>query len=139
MLFGIFTVLSLIPVYNSVVKISPYSKQEEILIDWSEEEGKLDIQSIFYKNGKCRLETFAVVGISDGVPGYIDYIDNDGLPENYNREEGWHLVNITVDISEKVYDTVEVRTRHTCNGDPTLLNNVYLEVHNGQQHKKEEG
>ena len=46
------------------------------------------------------------------------HTDNDGIPENFNREEGWHLVNISVDISADVYDSVELRTRHTCGGDP---------------------
>lgn len=138
MLFGILSILTLKPAYYSFVEERPYNKQEELLVDWQENKGTLDIQSVFFKNGACKLSTFAVVGISNGVPKYIDYKDNDGVPENFDREEGWHLVNITIDISEELYDTVELRTRHTCNGNPTPLNNVYLEVPYGQQIRKEE-
>ena len=137
MLFGAVLLLILQPIFREFIEVKPYTHQEELLVDWDEGFGTLDIQSTFYKNGECNLKTFAVVGVANGVARYLTYTDNDGIPENFNREEGWHLVNISVDISADVYDSVELRTRHTCGGDPTLLNNVYLEVLNGQQIKED--
>ena len=137
-LFAAVLLLLFKPLVLELFETKPYTDREELLVDWDESRGTLDIQSIFFKNGDCKLSTFAVVGISNGVARYIDYKDNDGVPENFDREEGWQLVNITVDISEMVYDTVELRTRHTCNGDPTFLNNIYLGVPYGQQIRKED-
>ena len=55
------------------MRLSHTRTKEELLVDWDEGFGTLDIQSTFYKNGECNLKTFAVVGVANGVARYLTY------------------------------------------------------------------
>lgn len=61
-----------------------------------------------------RLEAF---GINTGVPLYLDWVAEDGSPaRDYDRSLGFQRLVILVKDGGKDYETIELRTRHDCDG-----------------------
>lgn len=100
------------PYVEDMLQIEPYYGPKITEETWGNQ--TLVLRGSFIKNGSCELKTFAVVGISDGVPRYLSFNDLDGLPRNFDREAGKQGLNISVDVSDNTYDEVQMRTRHTC-------------------------
>lgn len=100
------------PYIEDMLRIEPYYEVKITEESWNR--GSLVIRGSFIKNGFCKLETFAVVGTSDGIPRYLNFKDLDDLPKDFDREAGEQGLNISVDISDNTYDQVQIRTRHVC-------------------------
>ena len=90
----------------------PYSNVQIIDDHWYGD--RLEILATFTKNDGCILKSFITVGYSSDIPNYVEFTDNDSIPPLFDREPGDQALNITVDLSDKFYDVVEVRTRHEC-------------------------
>jgi hypothetical protein len=100
-------------VINQLLETEPYSKVSPHKIKWTSE-GTLELQYSFIKNGDCELVRFSVVGV-DGLPDYLDYIDNDGLGSNFDRDAGTQGLDITIDTQG--FTDIELRTTHQCGED----------------------
>eukprot|EP00918_Siedleckia_nematoides_P052355 GHVU01114436.1.p2 GENE.GHVU01114436.1~~GHVU01114436.1.p2 ORF type:complete len:131 (-),score=16.65 GHVU01114436.1:346-738(-) len=98
------------PAIDRFLEPSPYENVHVHQSDWAE--GSLTIGATFDKTD-CELKTFAVVGFDREIPEYLEYTDLDEVPE-FDREKGSHSLHIVVDLEDKFFDAVEIRTRHEC-------------------------
>ena len=114
--------LSLGPVVNHILEPEPYSKVSPHKIKWASE-GTLELQYSFVKNGDCKLVRFSVVGV-DRLPDYLDYVDNDGLGGDFDRDAGTQGLDITVETQG--FTDIELRTVHQCGED--RVNRVFAKI-----------
>lgn len=71
----------------------------------------------------CEFVYLQTVGFTLGIPERLPWVDING--DAGNREPGTHVIELQIALTnDVVYDYVEIRTRHTCDGetvDRTLL------------------
>lgn len=88
----------------------PYTGVEILRADVVD--GRMHLVANFHKNGDCELLRFQPTGIILGVTRRLEFTDGDGLPEDFDREEGSQTLNISIDVGD--VGRVEIRTRHLC-------------------------
>ena len=126
LLTGVVSALAFSPYANVLYKHDPYSLVTENLVSW--EDYHVDFSYDFLKNEGCSLVTFNVSGSSAGVEKPLDYIDLDGIPEDFDRQPGEHTLNIRVLTEGVYYEAISLLTRHLC-GD-TYINKRFVTVVN---------
>lgn len=111
----------------TIGNVQPYTQEEVLKEDWTKD--GTAIHAVFFKNGSCKIINFSVVGFSGGIPKYLHYRDLDGLPEDFDREEGWQGLNIFVEVDPLSLDFFELRTRHVClvgdEGETEVITKVF--------------
>lgn len=114
--------------YNIVEDFFTTRPYKDLIVHYAEwDSDSVQVIASFNKNGSCELTKFAVIAYYLGVPKQVKYVDNDGIPENYDRVSGDHSLNITVYIDSLV-DTVEIRTRHLCGEDKEVVDKVFTRL-----------
>lgn len=81
-----------------------------------------------FKKNECRFERLAVVGVVAGATQMLPWADLDGLPEQYDREAGSQTINIEIKTRGVEYDTIEIRTRHLCGPDDTVVDRIFASI-----------
>jgi hypothetical protein len=109
--------------FGDLLKPNPYNYIEVLSVDWTD--NSVYLVATFIKNGKCELVSFAPVGFSLGIPEYLQFKDGQGLPSNFDREAGKQLLNIQIDLSNRSYEYIEIRTRHKCVGVEESITKVF--------------
>ena len=125
-LVGVVSALAFAPHINTLYLPNPYYVTKENKVVWNA--NSVDLDYNFRKNEGCDLVTFNVVGSSAGSEEGLKYIDLDGLPEDFNREPGDHVLNIRVLTKGVYYEYITLLTRHLC-GD-TYINKKFVTVVN---------
>jgi hypothetical protein len=75
----------------------------------------------------CTFKRLEVFGINTGIPVYLEWKAQDGSPAtDYDRSIGKQHLIILVITTESDYDTLEIRTRHDCNGQ--LVDKVFATI-----------
>tara|TARA_R100001086_G_C11812735_1_gene251998 strand:- start:504 stop:905 length:402 start_codon:yes stop_codon:yes gene_type:complete len=65
----------------------------------------------------CTFKRLRVVGSISGQTNFIHWRDLDGLPDDdENRGAGQHTLRIAFPAQEGLYDWIEIRTQHDCDG-----------------------
>lgn len=113
-MLGIMSYMTVEPIVKNIYSppVEPFYDATVLEEVWTDDE--VSIFATFYKNGECNLLTFQPVGYFLGIPEYLPYEDKQGIPLNFNREEGEHSLFVAVDTSTKDFERVELRTRHLC-------------------------
>jgi hypothetical protein len=120
---GLVAYAVLAPLAVDFLGTRPYHSVNAHTEYWTKDE--LVLQTTFFKNDACTIRAFNAIGIANGIPEYLTYRDLDGLPPLFDRDPGSQSLNIAVDISKRIYDTVEIRTRHQCIGYDSLINKTF--------------
>ena len=93
----------------------PYSNVKVISVTEVPEVGYL-IAVHFTKN-ECGFKRLEVFGNNTGIRTYLKWLPKDGSPsKTYDRSKGEQHLLIEVTTVPNSYDTIEIRTRHDCNG-----------------------
>jgi len=93
----------------------PYSNVEILSVTEAPKVGYL-VEAVFTKN-ECTFKRLEVFGNNTGVLTYLKWQPKDGSPsKNYDRSKGQQYLLIEVTTVPNSYDTIEIRTRHDCNG-----------------------
>ena len=103
---------------------SPY---KDVVVESVERTEDGYVVSANFIKTQCEFKRLEVFGLNTGVPIYLKWKALDGSPAtDYDRSIGkQHMVilAITADID---YDTLEIRTRHDCNGE--LVDNIFATI-----------
>ena len=76
---------------------------------------------------ECTFKRLEVFGSNTGVPVYLRWSSLDGSPTTvYDRSIGKQHMIILVITAGVDYDTLEIRTRHDCNGQ--LVDKVFATI-----------
>ena len=76
---------------------------------------------------ECTFRRIEVFGINTGVPIYLKWSALDGSPAtDYDRSIGKQHLIILVITTDADYDTLEIRTRHDCDGQ--LVDKVFATI-----------
>ena len=118
--------LALTPLIQNLFEPNPYSDVNRLYVNWGDYH--VDLTYSFTKNSGCNLITFHVEGSSAGVFIPLDHVDLDGLPENFDRPPGEHVLNIRVLTDGRYVEKIRVHTRHDCEGTP--VNKVFTTANN---------
>ena len=98
--------------YLPIWGVKPYTDVKVHSEVWDED--RFTLRASFVKNGQCTLVSFSVVAFAGNIPVYVKYQDLDGVPQDFDREEGAQGLNIRVDVERGSIDYLETRTRHRC-------------------------
>lgn len=106
--------LILLP-WSSLVGAEPYTNVEITEVERTDE-GYV-VHASFIKN-ECTFKRLEVFGINTGRPIYLKWSPLDGSPStDYDRSIGKQHLIILVITADVDYDTLEIRTRHDCDGE----------------------
>ena len=76
---------------------------------------------------QCEFRRLEVFGVNTGVPIYLKWKALDGSPAtDYDRSIGKQHMVILAITADRDYDTIEIRTRHDCNGE--LVDKVFATI-----------
>lgn len=76
---------------------------------------------------ECTFKRLEVFGINTGVPIYLKWKSLDGSPAtDYDRSIGNQHLIILVITADADYDTLEIRTRHDCDGE--LVDKIFATI-----------
>lgn len=70
-----------------------------------------------FEKTACVFDRLTVVGGVAGEAVLLAWRDLDGLPDNHDRSNGRHTLRIAFDAERDLFDWIEVRTQHDCNGE----------------------
>lgn len=105
--------LILLP-WSSLLGSEPYTNVEITELERTDE-GYV-VHANFIKN-ECTFKRLEVFGINTGVPVFLKWSSLDGSPSTeYDRSIGKQHLIILVITADVDYDTLEIRTRHDCDG-----------------------
>ena len=105
--------LILLP-WSSLLDDEPY--KDVIITEVERTDEGYVVHANFLKTN-CAFKRLEVFGINTGVPIYLKWSALDGSPStDYDRSIGKQYLIILVITADKDYDTLEIRTRHNCNG-----------------------
>ena len=103
----------------------PYSGVEILSVTEVPEVGYL-VEAHFTKN-ECKFKRLEVFGNNTGVLKYLKWEPRDGSPnKTYDRSKGEQYMLIEVTTVPNSYDTIQIRTRHDCDG--TIIDKVFATV-----------
>jgi len=125
-LFMVFSIGVLFPLTAQLLTPTPYELVGEPVASW--EPNHTDVTASFIKKEGCHLVSFSVSGVSAGQPRTLEYIDLDGVPENYDRKPGSQTLNIRVLTQGLYYESISLHTRHLCGAD--YVNKVFDTLRN---------
>ena len=114
--------LSLPPaIYFLTLPTEPYTNVEKISIRKYGDEVR--IIASFHKNDDC---VFVDIGVFGGILGQWDKVEWRDMDEPQgDRIAGRHTIRMIVSL-DKPYQTIEVRTRHDCNGEK--VDKIFLKI-----------
>jgi len=76
---------------------------------------------------ECKFKRLEVFGINTGVPVYLEWKALDGSPAtDYDRSIGKQYLMILAITSGKDHHTLEIRTRHDCDGK--LVDKIFAKI-----------
>ena len=105
--------LILLP-WSSLLGNEPY---KDVMITEVERTDEGYVVHANFLKTSCSFKRLEVFGINTGVPVYLTWSALDGSPSTgYDRSIGKQHMIILVITSDKDYDTLEIRTRHDCDG-----------------------
>lgn len=87
-------------------------------------DNNLEISATFLKTDQCIFDSLGVFGEKLGQWNQLDWVDVNG--EKGDRLEGYHTLNLAIDVSNGPYTKIQVRTRHECGG--VKKDSIFLEV-----------
>lgn len=64
----------------------------------------------------CEIDRVSVVGGILNETQVLDWVDEDGLPQDYDRGVGLQTLHMSINLDGKQWDWIEVRARHYCDG-----------------------
>lgn len=103
----------------------PYYSVE--VISLHVEDGDLHVIANFVKS-ECVIQRLNVIGYVGEAAVFLDYRDLDGLEFDHDRSQGFHTLRLAIDLEERNYDWIELRTRHDCQGE--LVDRVFARLDN---------
>jgi len=87
-----------------------------------------------FEKVECEIKALRVVGYASSVTGFLDWSDDDGLPEDEDRQEGFQTLRIAIDLGDEILSKIEIRTTHACPSrdadDATYVDRVFATIHN---------
>lgn len=124
LLLGTFFTLATQVAFWALSDPSPY---KDVVV---ESVGRTDegyiVSAHFIKN-QCEFKRLEVFGSNTGVLIYLKWEALDGSPAtDYDRSIGKQQLIILAITSGSEYDTIEIRTRHDCNGE--LVDKVFATI-----------
>lgn len=103
---------------------SPY---KDVVVDSVERTDDGYIVSANFIKTECEFKRLEVFGVNTGVPIYLKWRALDGSPAtDYDRSIGKQYLVILAITADEDYDTLEIRTRHNCNGE--LVDKVFATI-----------
>ena len=113
---------------TTILTDTPYSNVKVIKEEVTED--SLTLVATFRKDA-CEFKRLSVVGYDLGVTYVLPWtsITEDGevkYGESYDRAVGEQTLRILVDLSDRSYDKIEVRTRHLCGN--TLVDGLFTTI-----------
>jgi hypothetical protein len=109
----LFATLILLP-WSSLLGSEPYMDVE--ITEVERTDGGYVVHANFIKTD-CTFKRLEVFGSNTGVLVYLDWSALDGSPAtDYDRSTGKQHMIILVNTTDVDYDTLEIRTRHACDG-----------------------
>jgi hypothetical protein len=75
------------------------------------------VVSASFKKKSCQFVRLEVVGLTLGVPEILEWDPISKGDKDYDRNNGNQQLKIFVKPFVGGYDTIEIRTRHNCNGE----------------------
>jgi hypothetical protein len=94
------------------------------LLDITETKTKYRVRATFIKTA-CTFERLEVIGYTLGHPEPLVWYDTGGVKPKGDRTKGDHLLDIKVKKPDTTIDSLEIRTRHICQGD-RIVDKVFL-------------
>lgn len=91
--------------------------------------------------GSCTRKRFSVSAYQDGLGTFLTWEGLDGVPEDYNREEGVQTLRGRMNIKGLDPDEVLYRTLHDCEGDnePPYTQKVFDRIKAEDIQKRDSG
>lgn len=103
---------------------SPY---KNVVVESVERTDDGYIVSASFIKTQCEFKRLEVFGLNTGVPIYLKWKALDGSPAtDYDRSIGKQHMVILAITADGDYDTLEIRTRHNCNGE--LVDKVFATI-----------
>ena len=103
---------------------SPY---KDVVVESVERTEDGYIVSANFIKAQCEFKRLEVFGLNTGVPIYLKWKALDGSPAtDYDRSIGKQHMVILAITADRDYDTIEIRTRHDCNGE--LVDKVFATI-----------
>ena len=115
--------------WSSLWKSDPY---KDVMITEVERTGEGYVVHANFIKTDCTFKRLEVFGINTGVPIYLKWSALDGSPSTeYDRSIGKQHLIILVITADVDYDTLEIRTRHDCDG--VVVDKVFATIDVGNE------
>lgn len=124
LILGLFFTLATQSAFWAISAPNPY--KDVVVTQVKRTEDGYIVHANFIKT-ECTFKRLEVFGSNTGVPVYLKWSAMDGSPSTeYDRSVGKQHLIILVITSEADYDTLEIRTRHDCDGE--LVDKVFAKI-----------
>lgn len=77
---------------------------------------EIEVIANFVKN-ECTFMRLEVFGSSTGILEFVEWESLQGRGKEYDRSVGVQTLDILVRAPHDKYDSIEIRTRHSCGGE----------------------
>jgi hypothetical protein len=112
-LFGVTTTLALAMAwFLLLMPTEPYSRVE--VVNYSPTDNGYSFQVNFEK-GPCEFVVLKAFGANLGVWSYLEW----SSAAEGDRLAGGHTLDVNIETDGQSFDTIQMRTRHTCEGVKT--------------------
>lgn len=102
-------------VVERVILAPPVPYSEVDVIDAEIREDRFWLVANFRKNA-CTFRRLSVIGSGFDNNEVLEWQDMDGLQPDHDRAAGLQTLRIVANLKGQLFDTIEVRTRHDCDG-----------------------
>ena len=124
LLLGTFFTIATQVAFWALSAPSPY---KDVVVESVERTEDGYIVSANFIKTQCEFRRLEVFGVNTGVPIYLKWKALDGSPAtDYDRSIGKQHMVILAITADRDYDTIEIRTRHDCNGE--LVDKVFATI-----------